>query len=205
MIAEIQFALFDGSAWPHMFALDNTVTWPEKLARPILVYLSLIVMLRVFGKRELAQLNPFDLVVILSLSNTVQNAIIGPDNSLVGGIVGAVALLGINYVVSRLKFASKTVEGLIEGTPVKIIERGKISEPERKREFITDRDLDVIAHQHGFENSTDIEKLVLDPNGTFLVDGKDEIKDARFKREVLKKIAELSKQMTELTTALQKS
>lgn len=194
----------DGSAWIHMFALDESVTWLEKLARPVLVYISLIVMLRFFGKRELAQLNPFDLVVILSLSNTVQNAIIGPDNSLVGGVVGAVALLGINYAVSRLKFASQTVERLIEGRPVKIIEHGKISEPERKQELMTDRDLDVIAHQHGFEDSSDIERLVLDPNGTFLVDGKDEIKDARFKREVLKRIGDLSKQMTELTAVLQK-
>lgn len=204
MIAEISLALLDGSGWTQMFVLDDSVTWLEKLARPILVYISLIVMLRFFGKRELAQLNPFDLVVILSLSNTVQNAIIGPDNSLVGGIVGAVALLGINYAVARLKFASPAVESLIEGTPVKIIEHGKISEPERNRECITDRDLDVIAHQHGFEDSTDIEKLVLDPNGTFLVDGKDEIKDARFKRDVLKKIDELSKQMGELTAVLQK-
>lgn len=205
MFIEFQLAFFDGSAWTHMFALDDTVTWVEKIARPILVYLALIAMLRIFGKRELAQLNPFDLVVILSLSNTVQNAIIGPDNSLVGGIVGAIALLAINYAVAQLKFVNQRVEVLTEGAPIHIIEHGKINEKERRRELITHRDLEIIAHQHGFDDSCDIEKLVLDPNGTFLVDGKDEVKDARFKREVLKKIHALSEQLTELSNQLQKA
>src|SRR5437762_780823 len=110
-------AFFEASTWANMFTLDESVTWIEKILRPMIVYIALIAMLRVFGKRELAQLNPFDLVVILSLSNTVQNAIIGPDNSLVGGVVGAIALLAINYVVSRLTFASKKVEMVTEGVP----------------------------------------------------------------------------------------
>src|SRR4051812_40648223 len=76
----------------------------EKILRPILVYVFLVVMLRVFGKRELAQLNPFDLVVLLSLSNTVQNAIIGDDNSLLGGFIGAFSLLVTNYIVVRFLF-----------------------------------------------------------------------------------------------------
>ncbi|MFB3778613.1 MAG: hypothetical protein ACE141_13425, partial [Bryobacteraceae bacterium] len=69
----------------------------EKVVRPLIVYAVLVVLLRIFGKRELAQLNPFDLVVLLSLSNTVQNAIIGSDNSLVGGLIGAATLLSVNY------------------------------------------------------------------------------------------------------------
>src|SRR6266849_10996612 len=74
-----------------MFVVSLPVA--EKIIRPILVYVALVILLRVFGKRELAQLNPFDLVVLLSLSNTVQNAIIGDDNSVTGGIIGAVTLL----------------------------------------------------------------------------------------------------------------
>jgi uncharacterized membrane protein YcaP (DUF421 family) len=74
----------------------------EKLARPVVIYLVLVVLLRLFGKRELAQLNPFDLVVLLSLSNTVQNAIIGDDNSVTGGIIGAFGLLAINWLVVRV-------------------------------------------------------------------------------------------------------
>ena len=90
--------------------------WLEKIIRPIIVYLFLIIFLRVFGKRELAQLNPFDLVVLLSLSNTVQNAIIGNDNSVSGGLVGALSLLTINWVLTRLLFKSPKLEEALEGT-----------------------------------------------------------------------------------------
>lgn len=204
MFIEFHPALAEISAWTNMFALDQTVTWAEKILRPIIVYIALVVMLRVFGKRELAQLNPFDLVVILSLSNTVQNAIIGEDNSLIGGVIGAVALLSINFAFSHLKYSSRPLEALTEGVPVKLVADGKTDKRQLRRELITTRDLDILAHQKGFEDANDLEKVVLDPNGTFLVYGKDEIKDAKFKSEVLKKIGDLSKQLTELNTALQK-
>src|SRR6202790_2419031 len=86
----------------HMFHLPLPIL--EKLLRPVIVYLVLVVLLRVFGKRELAQLNPFDLVVLLSLSNTVQNAIIGDDNSVTGGIIGAFSLLAINWLLTLVLF-----------------------------------------------------------------------------------------------------
>ena len=84
--------LWDGTL-SHLLAAPGLPVL-EKILRPVIVYVALVVLLRVFGKRELAQLNPFDLVVLLSLSNTVQNAIIGNDNSLIGGIIGGGALLG---------------------------------------------------------------------------------------------------------------
>src|SRR5664280_707935 len=94
---------------PHSIILEHMFQMPlpilEKLARPVVVYLFLIGFLRLFGKRELAQLNPFDLVVLLSLSNTVQNAIIGDDNSITGGVIGAFSLLAINWLLSRLLFS----------------------------------------------------------------------------------------------------
>lgn len=205
MYIDPQFLLFDGSGWTHMFTLDDTVTWTEKVLRPVIVYAALVIMLRVFGKRELAQLNPFDLVVILSLSNTVQNAIIGPDNSLIGGLVGAVALLLINFIFSRLKYSSSTIEAAAEGIPVTLVDKGNPDPQKLRSELITQRDLDIIAHQNGLENAEEIEKLVLDPNGSFLVDGKEEIKDARFKKEVLKKIGDLSKQLDQISSRLQKT
>lgn len=204
MVIEFYAFLVDGSAWSHMFTLDETVTWAEKIIRPVIVYIALIILLRVFGKRELAQLNPLDLVVILSLSNTVQNAIIGPDNSLVGGLVGASALLGINYTIARLKWSSKKIESLTEGPPAILIENGRIREDQMKRELITRSDLDIVVHSNGFESANDIEKLILDPNGTFLIDGKDEIKDATFKIEVMKKIDALTKQLEDLNSAIHK-
>src|SRR5580700_3230472 len=108
----------------EMFAL--TVPVLEKIMRPIIVYAFLVVLLRVFGKRELAQLNPFDLVVLLSLSNTVQNAIIGNDNSLTGGLVGAFTLLALNYVVVRFLFRHRRLDQLFEGKPTVLIAEGKI-------------------------------------------------------------------------------
>lgn len=197
--------LAEVSAWSKMFTLDETVTWVEKIIRPMIVYAALVAMLRLFGKRELAQLNPFDLVVILSLSNTVQNAIIGTDDSLVGGLVGAAALLSINFVLSQLKYLSRNVEAVTEGVPATLIKDGKPDRRQLRKELITKRDLDIIAHKNGLETADDIEKLVLDPNGTFLVDGRDEMKDARFKREVLHRIDELSRTLAELNTALKKA
>lgn len=192
------------AAWYDMFTLDETVTLAEKILRPMLVYVALIIMVRIVGKRELAQLNPFDLIVILSLSNTVQNAMIGPDNSLVGGIIGAASLLAINYLVARWKWSSRKIEALTEGTPAVLIENGKINESALRNELITKHDLDIIAHQNGLDDAAEIDKLVLDPNGTLLVDGKDEVKEARFRRETLKKLDQLSRQIERLNLALSK-
>ncbi|NOT47365.1 MAG: DUF421 domain-containing protein [Acidobacteria bacterium] len=205
MFIEIGTAFFDPAAWPHMFSLDNTATWPEKIIRPIVVYASLVVLLRIFGRRELAQLNPFDLVVILSLSNTVQNAIIGQDNSLIGGLVGAIALLLINYFFAWVKFKFRTVEKLAEGNTVKLMENSRIHHKAVRREMMTDTDLASIVHEAGFDCVEDVEKIVLDPNGKFLVEGKDEIKDNEFKSQVLKKIDSLTKQISDLTATLQKT
>src|SRR5579864_1386998 len=110
--------------WNHMFVLNLPVA--EKLLRPIVVYAFLVVLLRIFGKRELAQLNPFDLVVLLSLSNTVQNAIIGDDNSVTGGLIGAFALLAINYAVVRFLFRHRRLDEIFEGTPTVLIRDGKM-------------------------------------------------------------------------------
>ena len=196
MFVELHLVLFEGSAWSNMFALDGEkVTWLEKILRPMLVYAALIVLLRVFGKRELGQLNPFDLVVILSLSNTVQNAIIGEDNSLVGGIVGAAALLGINYAVARLKFKSKRFERIIEGTCRVLIENSVINEAAVKSELLTREDLNTIAHRECLDSVDEIEKCVLDPNGSFLVAGNTRTSDENYRQEVLKRLEDLARMM----------
>ena len=100
--------------------------WLEKVLRPVVVYLFLIIFLRLFGKRELAQLNPFDLVVLLSLSNTVQNAIIGEDNSVTGGVIGAFSLLAINWLVAQTLFRSPNLTRMIEGRSTILVRDGKI-------------------------------------------------------------------------------
>src|SRR5262249_30529583 len=101
--------------WDNMFTLGPAVTLAEKVLRPVIVYVFLIVGLRLAGKRELAQLNSMDLIVLLTISNTVQNAIIGNDNSLVGGIVGATTLLAVNWLTVWVSFREEKIEHLVEG------------------------------------------------------------------------------------------
>src|SRR6266571_538301 len=103
------------TALHHMFALGLPVA--EKILRPVIVYVFLIAGLRLAGKRELAQLNPFDLVVLLTLSNAVQNAIIGEDNSVTGGIIGAATLLIVNYLVVRFLYSHEAIDRFVEGAP----------------------------------------------------------------------------------------
>src|SRR5437773_6647809 len=114
----------DATVWSHLFHLGLPLA--EKIVRPILVYVFLVVSLRLAGKRELAQLNPFDLVVLLTLSNTVQNAIIGEDNSVTGGLIGAATLLIINHFVVRYLYAHERIDRLVEGDPDTLIENGVV-------------------------------------------------------------------------------
>jgi len=147
-----------------MFVLTLPVA--EKMLRPIVVYVFLIVGLRLAGKREMAQLNPFDLVVLLTISNTVQNAIIGEDNSVTGGIIGAITLLAVNYLVVRFLYNHEKLDRLIEGEPDVLIEGGVVRMDRLKKEFLTFTELEAAAHKQGFESLDAIERAVLDPGGT---------------------------------------
>src|SRR5437867_6797810 len=121
--------------WTHMFALNLPLA--EKILRPAIVYAFLVILLRIFGKRELAQLNPFDLVVLLTVSNTVQNAIIGDDNSVTGGIIGAATLLVVNHFVVRYLYSHERLDRLVEGDPDVLIENGTIKSDALRKELIT--------------------------------------------------------------------
>jgi len=143
----------------------------EKLLRPVLVYLALIVLLRIFGKRELAQLNPFDLVVLLSLSNTVQNAIIGDDTSVSGGLIGAFALLAINWLVVHLLFRSRKLTRLLEGRATVLVRDGQPDARALVRESLTSEELLAVIRRQGFDSFHQVRCCELEPNGTFYVEG----------------------------------
>src|SRR5258708_37620571 len=119
----------------------------EKILRPMIVYLCLVGFLRLFGKRELAQLNPFDLVVLLSLSNTVQNAMIGDDNSVSGGVIGAFSLLAINWLVTLVLFKAPKLEKAVEGTERGLIRRGKVDWEAMEKEALTEFELTLVSHK----------------------------------------------------------
>jgi uncharacterized membrane protein YcaP (DUF421 family) len=154
----------DAALWRDLVHPDVSIL--EKMIRPILVYFFLVVSLRLAGKRELAQLNPFDLVVLLTLSNTVQNAIIGNDNSVTGGIIGATTLLAINYVVVRFLYSHEKLDRMIEGDPTALIENGCLCHDRLKKELITLPELEEAAHKQGFASLDVIERAVLEPGGS---------------------------------------
>src|SRR4249920_3075413 len=131
--------------WKDMFVMGLPLA--EKILRPIIIYVFLILGLRLSGKRELAQLNPFDLVVLLMLSNTVQNAIIGEDNSVTGGIIGAATLLLVNHVVVRFLYTHKQLDRFIEGAPTVLIENGVLKRDQLRKELITRAEIEVAAHR----------------------------------------------------------
>src|SRR5689334_10020110 len=147
-----------------MFVLTLPVA--EKILRPLAVYVFLIVGLRLAGKRELAQLNPFDLVVLLTLSNTVQNAIIGEDNSVTGGLIGATTLLAANYVVVRFLYKHEELDRIIEGDADVLVENGVVLMDRLQKELITRGELEAAAHKQGFTSLDEIDKAILDPGGT---------------------------------------
>lgn len=147
-----------------MFYLGLPVV--EKILRPIAVYVFLIIGLRLAGKRELAQLNAFDLVVLLTISNTVQNAIIGDDNSVTGGVIGAATLLVVNHVVVRYLYGHERLDELIEGAPEVLVENGIIDEDRLRKELITRIELEAAAHKQGFSSLDEIDRAILDAGGT---------------------------------------
>src|SRR5438046_8392329 len=133
----------DAKVWTDMFVLG--VPLVEKVLRPIVIYFFLVLGIRLAGKRQLSQLNPFDLVVLLTLSNTVQNAIIGEDNSVTGGVIGASTLLLVNYVLVRFVSRHESVERFIEGEPRMLIENGKVRTDCLEKEAISILELEAAA------------------------------------------------------------
>src|SRR5713101_8249414 len=125
----------EATLWKDMFYLTLPVL--EKILRPVIIYAFLVIGLRLAGKRELAHLNPFDLVVLLTLSNTVQNAIIGEDNSVTGGLIGATSLLITNYLVVRFLYDHRKLDQLVEGRADALIENGKVRTQHLRKELIT--------------------------------------------------------------------
>jgi uncharacterized membrane protein YcaP (DUF421 family) len=152
------------TTFSHMWHLGLPIA--EKILRPIVVYVFLIAGLRIAGKRELAQLNPFDLVVLLTLSNTVQNAIIGDDNSVSGGLIGAATLLFVNYIVVRFLFDHERLDRLVEGEPDVLIDHGVVQTDRLRKELITTIELEAAAHKQGFSSLAEIDRAILDPGGS---------------------------------------
>jgi uncharacterized membrane protein YcaP (DUF421 family) len=184
-------------AFHDMFALGLPVA--EKILRPIIIYVFLIFGLRLAGKREMAQLNPFDLVVLLMLSNTVQNAIIGEDNSITGGIIGAMTLLIVNHAVIRYLYGHQTLERLVEGDPDVLIDNGVVQMKALERELITLAALEGAAHKEGFASLDDVDRAILEPGGGICFIGKKPTPETARHDDLVARLDQIQAQLAQLT------
>jgi len=184
----------DAKLWSDMLHLGVPVL--EKILRPILVYAFLVVGLRLAGKRELAQLNAFDLVVLLTLSNTVQNAIIGDDNSVSGGVIGATTLLVVNYAVVRFLYGHERLDQLVEGAATVLMDHGEIQRQQLQQELITIVELETAAHKQGLGSLDEVERAVIETGGTISFTAKKPSAESTRHDEVLARLDAISCQLT---------
>ncbi len=183
-----------------MFVLSVPIL--EKILRPLAVYVFLVISLRLAGKRQLAQLNPFDLVVLLTLSNTVQNAIIGEDNSVTGGLIGAATLLLANYIVVRFLFSHERLDRIVEGDPDALIENGKLKEDRLKAELLTKAELETAAHRQGFASLDEVEQAVVEPGGSiYFVAKKPPVSELK-QAELRHRLDSISRQLADIRNAI---
>jgi uncharacterized membrane protein YcaP (DUF421 family) len=170
----------------------------EKIVRPLIVYAFLVISLRLAGKRELAQLNPFDFIVLLTLSNTVQNAIVGNDTSVGGGLIGAITLLVANYAVVRFLYRHERIDRFVEGDPVVLIEDGRVLADHTAAELITLPELEAAAHKQGFASLAEVDRAVLEPSGVLAMFGHKPDVDTMRMDELVARLDAIQQQIAEL-------
>ena len=189
-----------GTMVHDMFTLGVPV-W-ERIIRAILVYFFVVVALRLAGKREIGALNPFDLVVLLFLSNILQNSIIGNDLSITGGLIGAATLLLLNYAVQRFLFDHQALDRVLEGEATVLIEDGKILHENLKKELVTEDVLIVAVHKQGLLDIADVEKAVLETDGNISVFARTPTTDAQRHMEMSVKLDRIEATLARLSESL---
>lgn len=175
----------------------------EKVLRTVLVYLAILVIVRVAGKRLLAQMNSLDLVVVLLLSNVVQNAIIGDDNSLVGGVLGAVVLVAANAGLERIAQVFPAFRRVVEGRPTPVVRDGEVINGALDRLGMTRGELNWALRHQGADRVSEVETATLDPGGSLTVDLKDEeqaLSQGEFRAEMARLHARLDALASRPTT-----
>ena len=145
-----------------------TTAWAVA-ARTALVYIGLVLGLRLMGKRELGQMTVFDLVVILLIANAVQNAMVGQDVSLQGGLVAAAVLLVVNRLVAEARLRSPLVSRLFEGQPTVLVERGRLLSAHIHRQGLSEEDLWMALREHGIDRLEDVQLAVLETDGSISI------------------------------------
>jgi uncharacterized membrane protein YcaP (DUF421 family) len=137
--------------------------------RSVAVYIFIIVAIRLFGKKELAQLSVIDLVFILLISNAVQNAMVGPSTSLTGGLVAAATLFAVNYILKIFLFRSKSFTKLVQGDPVMLVHQGNLIEENMEREKISLLEVESAAREHGVATLGEVDLAILETDGNISI------------------------------------
>jgi len=179
--------------WQNMMTFGIPVG--EKVLRTIFVYAFLVTGLRIFGKRELGQLNPLDFIVLLLLSNTVQNAIIGNDNSLVGGLTGAAVLFVVNEVLVRYSYVNPRVRRLIEGRADELVKDGKVIRSALRHNLITREELEAAARKQGIEHMGEVECARLEVSGALSFTLKEPTAPERHHIDVLQRLDAIDRRL----------
>ncbi len=145
------------------------VPWWELIVRGVVVYVFLLALLRITGKRQVGQLAPFDLVLLLVLANAVQNSMNAGDNSLVGGLITAATLIGLNFLVSLMTHRNKTLEAIVEGRPQILIHNGKLFEEVMAKAKLTHHELNAALRRSGCASVAEVHSAILENNGAISV------------------------------------
>jgi uncharacterized membrane protein YcaP (DUF421 family) len=141
----------------------------EIVARTLLVYIGVLVGLRLMGKRELAQMTVFDLVMILLIANAVQNAMTGPDFSVQGGLIAAAVLLIFNRLVAGLRIHSAVWGRLIEGSPTVLVQNGTFLDPALRKEGLERAQIEMAMREHGIDDARAVKLAVLEIDGSISI------------------------------------
>ena len=161
--------------------------------RSVSVYLFMVIALRVFGKKQLSQLNTADVILILLISNSVQNAMVGNNTSLYGGMVAALALFVINFIFKRVMLKSKFIKDLVKDTPEILIHNGKIAFETISRLGITNDELQEAMREHGVEYYKDVKLAMFEIDGSIsIISGDKDLKQTHHKRKIHKTLGNLN-------------
>ena len=161
--------------------------------RSVAVYFFMIIALRIFGKKELSQLNTADVILILLISNSVQNAMDGADTSLYGGIIAAFSLFLINFIFKKVMLKSKFIKGLVQDKPEILIHNGKTEFKTLARLGITSEELEEAMREHGIKYYKDVKLAMFEIDGNIsIISGNENLKQTHHKRKVHKSLGELN-------------
>ncbi len=184
--------------WQDLMVVGVPVA--EKVIRTVAVYVFLVAGLRLFGKRELGQLNPLDFIVLLLLSNTVQNAIIGNDNSLLGGVIGAAVLFVGNYAMVRYSYQNPRMRRLIEGRSEELVQGGRMLPAAMRHNLITREELLAAMRKQGIEHLADVECARLEVSGALSFQLKEPTEPERENAEILARLERIERQLETLAS-----